>query len=208
MLSTSLFMALAMKCAPSVHPDTLHDIARVESSFRPLAIAVIGGESIYPKSMNDAISHIERLKQEKKKYSIGLMQIYRSNFKKFGVTEKELFDPCVNLSVAEKILVDCYKRGKTLARMTSCYYSGNFTTGLKPEKEFNNTSYVQRIGYLVPSTKQDKQAVTVHDLEPTANINYPAHVIRGVLPENETLSNTFYPPYIVRGKLTTPMKKE
>ena len=41
MLSTSAFIALAMQCAASVHPDTSHEIARVESGFNPYAIAEI-----------------------------------------------------------------------------------------------------------------------------------------------------------------------
>ena len=41
MLSTSAFIALAMQCAASVHPDTAHEVARVESGFNPYAIAEI-----------------------------------------------------------------------------------------------------------------------------------------------------------------------
>ncbi|EDP2298745.1 transglycosylase, partial [Salmonella enterica subsp. enterica serovar Enteritidis] len=41
MLSTSTFLALAMQCAASVHPDTTHEVARVESGFNPYAIAEI-----------------------------------------------------------------------------------------------------------------------------------------------------------------------
>ncbi len=41
MLSTSAFIALAMQCAASIHPDTAHEVARVESGFNPYAIAEI-----------------------------------------------------------------------------------------------------------------------------------------------------------------------
>ncbi|HEL5891035.1 TPA: transglycosylase, partial [Escherichia coli] len=44
----------------------------------------------------------------------------------------------------------------------SCYYTGNFSNGKRKEKEFNNTSYVERIGYtgnekkyVVPGTRSN-----------------------------------------------------
>ena len=82
------------------------------------------------------------------------MQITSTNFAKFGTTAEKMFDPCENLKVSEKILVDCYKRGGDLVRGLSCYYSGNPETGVKPESEFNNTSYVQRIGFSPPDNKK------------------------------------------------------
>jgi type IV secretion system protein VirB1 len=41
MLSTTAFVALAMQCAASIHPDTAQEVARVESGFNPYAIAEI-----------------------------------------------------------------------------------------------------------------------------------------------------------------------
>jgi type IV secretion system protein VirB1 len=85
------------------------------------------------------------------------MQITSTNFRHYGVTASDLLNPCINLSVFERILADCYRRGSTLKRALSCYYSGNFETGQRPESAFNQTSYVQRIGYVVPSTREDRQ---------------------------------------------------
>ncbi|EFW77706.1 hypothetical protein PsgB076_27095, partial [Pseudomonas savastanoi pv. glycinea str. B076] len=42
MLTTSAFLALAMQCAPSIHPATLTPIVKTESSFNPYAIGVVG----------------------------------------------------------------------------------------------------------------------------------------------------------------------
>jgi type IV secretion system protein VirB1 len=75
MLSTSAFIALAMQCAASVHPDTAHEVARVESGFNPYAIAEIipkgerkpgdsGVISYFPSSKEDALSIIKKLKLE------------------------------------------------------------------------------------------------------------------------------------------------
>lgn len=162
MLPTAALVGLAMRCAASVHPDTVIDVARTESSFNPLAIGVVGGEPIYPTSVEDAVKHANRLKAAGKNFSLGLMQINQANFSRYGVTSSQVFDPCTNLSIFEKIMTDCYQRGGTLKRALSCYYSGNFDTGQKPEKDFSQTTYVERIGYkqtgdkyAVPGTRED-----------------------------------------------------
>ncbi|PII85140.1 TriA protein [Erwinia sp. OLTSP20] len=162
MLSTAAIVGLAMQCAASVHPDTVKDVARTESSFNPLAIGIVGGNPLYPSSVEEAIKHIDRLKANGKNFSVGLMQINQSNFTRYGVTARQLFDPCTNLAVFEKLITDCYRRGGTLKRALSCYYSGNFITGQKPERNFAQTTYVQRIGYnqtgdkyAVPGTRDD-----------------------------------------------------
>ncbi len=175
MLSSTAFVAVAMQCAATVHPDTAIDVARTESGFNPFAIAEIipknerspgdkGVISYFPTSKGDALNIVRKVEARKRRYSVGLMQITSTNFTKFNVTAESLFSPCTNLSIFEKIIADCYQRGGSLKRALSCYYSGNFTTGLKPEKDHGQTSYVQRIGYtppdggwLVPSTKEDKQ---------------------------------------------------
>lgn len=183
MIASATFLALAMQCAPSIHPNTSHDVARIESSFNPYAIGVVGQKrGIFPNNLNDALAQVNRLKAKGKNFSVGLMQINQSNFKRYGVTPKHLFDPCTNLSVFEKIITDCYQRGGSLKRALSCYYSGNFTTGQKAENDFRQTSYVQRIGYTpsqkgytVPSTKAERIKAYSLDSAPSAPPNMPIY---------------------------------
>lgn len=202
MISASTFLALALQCAPTIHPDTTIDIGHTESGFEPLAIGVVNGKSIYPKNINDAKEHIRQLKSKGKNYSIGIMQINKSNFSKYGVTIDDMFNPCKNLSVFEKIITDCYIRGGTLKRALSCYYSGNFDTGQRPELAFNNSSYTQRIGYVVPSTKQDQLSPGQNHVD----VVYPASVLRAPLTQAQD-SNTHYPAHIVRGDFVIPETK-
>ena len=148
MLSTTAFLALAVQCAASIHPSTSLDVARVESGFHPYAIAEIlpdsrGVISHFPTSLPEAIRLTRQLAAQGRRYSVGLMQITSINFRHYGVTASDLLNPCINLSVFERILADCYRRGGTLKRALSCYYSGNFETGQRPESAFNQTSYVQ-----------------------------------------------------------------
>ncbi|EEE2004501.1 lytic transglycosylase domain-containing protein [Salmonella enterica subsp. enterica serovar Kotte] len=205
MIASSLFLSLALQCAPTIHPDTTVDVSRTESGFEPLAIGVVNGKSIYPRNLNDAKEHIKQLKAKGKNYSIGIMQINKSNFAKYGVTADEMFNPCKNLSVFEKIITDCYIRGGTLKRALSCYYSGNFDTGQRPELAFKNSSYTQRIGYAVPSTKQDQQTQSSPPEQLT--VLYPASVLRAPLAQVPA-TNTHYPAHIVRGDFVIPETKE
>ncbi|ENH3201408.1 lytic transglycosylase domain-containing protein [Citrobacter braakii] len=125
MISSAVLLTLAMQCAPTIHPDTSHDVARVESGLNPFAIGVVGQKKgLFPSNINDALDHIDQLKAKGKNYSVGLMQINQANFSRYGVTAKQLFNPCTNLTVFEKIITDCYLRGGTLKRALSCYYSG------------------------------------------------------------------------------------
>ena len=104
----SLFPALLL-CAASVHPDTINDIARVESGFNPYAVAEIiperergsYGKSVIshmPKSKEDALTVIREIENRKRRYSVGLMQITNSNFSFYSTSAEKLLDPCENLS--------------------------------------------------------------------------------------------------------------
>jgi type IV secretion system protein VirB1 len=208
-----------MQCAASVHPSTSLDVARVESGLNPYALAEIvpenaralGGKSVIshlPANKEDAVSIARRLEAKGRRYSVGLMQITSTNFRHYGVTASDLFNPCINLSVFEQIITDCYQRGGSLRRALSCYYSGNFDTGQQPEATFNHTSYVQRIGYVVPSTKDDKQRHLSEKTMP--DIHYPATLLRGEITDNTTpaLTSLRYPKAIIRGDLPIPIIKE
>lgn len=206
MLSTTAFLALAVQCAASIHPSTALDVARVESGFHPYAIAEIlpdsrGVISHFPTSLPEAVRLTGQLTAQGRRYSVGLMQITSTNFRHYGVTASDLLNPCINLSVFERILADCYRRGRTLKRALSCYYSGNFETGQRPESAFNQTSYVQRIGYVVPSTRKDRQRAPDPSTQPS--VRYPAVVLRGE-PAGATapvLTSLHYPGSVIRGAI-------
>ena len=219
MLSTTAFLAAALQCAASIHPDTALDVARVESGFNPYAIAEIlpqnarapGRQSVIshlPSSQAGASSLLGQLTTLGRRYSVGLMQITSTNFRHYGVTARELLDPCTNLSVFERILTDCYRRGGTLKRALSCYYSGNFDTGQQQESSFNQTSYVQRIGYAVPSTREDSQPQPAEQTKP--KIHYPTTVLRGDLSDTTTpeLASLRYPNAVIRGAVPIPHEEK
>lgn len=191
-------------CAASVHPDTINDIARVESGFNPFAIAEIipknqrneSGKSVIthmPSNKEDALSIINNIEGKKRRFSVGLMQITSSNFSMFGTSAERLLSPCENLSVFEKIMVDCYQRGGDLENALSCYYSGNFKTGKKKESEFSNSSYIERVGYekdltnyIVPSTKNGKGDAGKEKIHrKTISVIYPESILKSAFVDND-----------------------
>ncbi|HEN3480257.1 TPA: lytic transglycosylase domain-containing protein [Yersinia enterocolitica] len=216
MLSPTAFLAATMQCAATIHPSTASDVAKVESSFNPYAVAEIipkkertpgsvGVISHKPTSKQAAASIIKRVVAKGRRYSVGLMQITSTNFRHYGVTAHDLLDPCTNLSVFERILTDCYQRGGTLTRALSCYYSGNFDTGQQPESAFNQTSYIKRIGYAVPSTRKDLECSTTSQSK--SDVHYPSTVLRGEFTDKTTpaLTSLHYPDAIIRDDVSIPV---
>ncbi|EMM6516291.1 lytic transglycosylase domain-containing protein [Enterobacter ludwigii] len=198
MLSTEAFLALAMQCAASINPSISLDVARVESSLHPWAIAEIIPRherkpgrryviSHYPPDKAKAIRLAGQIAAKGRRYSVGLMQITSTNFHQYGVTAADLFSPCTSLSVFERILTDCWRRGGSLKRALSCYYAGNFETGQKPEAAFSQTSYIQRIGFTVPATRTPEPRSSSLTKPPAAPVSsprprviWPGYVVRGV----------------------------
>ena len=154
-LATSAFLALAAQCAPAVAPATLLRLASHESSLNPYAIAVVGRAlPRQPQSLDEALAIANRLANEGASFSVGLGQINSQHFKADDPQElTSLFEPCRNLQLTQFHLQDCYARALEVApapqaalrKALSCYYSGNFTRGFKPEAEYGNTSYVERV---------------------------------------------------------------
>jgi len=139
-LDMTSFYAIAEKCAPSIHKDTVSALVRVESGYNPYAVGVVGGRlSRQPRNIQEALSVVDQLEDNGFNYSLGLSQINKYNLPKLGLDIRKVFDPCVNLNAGQKVLAECYSRAKTggmegqeaVKAALSCYYSGNFTTGFK-----------------------------------------------------------------------------
>ena len=72
-------------------------------------------------------------------YSVGLAQVNKTNFARYGLTPQTAFEACPNLHAGGEILKDCFIRANktrgdeqaALRDAFSCYYSGNFITGYK-----------------------------------------------------------------------------
>lgn len=154
-------------CSSLVSIETMNAVVQTESNFNPYAIAVVDGEPIkQPKTREEAENAIDVLERKGLNYSVGLGQVNKVNFKKYGTSGKELLDGCHNIKVSEKILAQCYKDSpnKSVAEALSCYYAGNFSYGfVKEQVGKKRTAYVERVidnfklekDIIVPSIKNE-----------------------------------------------------
>jgi type IV secretion system protein VirB1 len=146
------FIALAQQCAPTVAPETMEALVRVESSFNPYAIGVVGGALVrQPKSLAEAVATVAALEEGGRNFSVGLAQVNRHNLPKYGLDYERAFEPCTNLRVGSRILEDCFTRAtrsmqgqQALQAALSCYYSGNLSRGFLSDAP-GTPSYVRKV---------------------------------------------------------------
>ncbi len=153
--------ALALACAPNIHPVTLDALIRHESGAWQYAIGVNRkGKALpqQPHNLQAASQAAEDLIAEGIDFDAGLGQINVRNWVWLGLTSTTVFDPCRNLAAAQTVLSDCYARAlngyrdqqQALRAALSCYNTGNFRRG------FTN-GYVGKVlaqaGIQVPALK-------------------------------------------------------
>lgn len=128
------------QCAPTVHVATMRRVVQVESGFNQYAIGVVGGRlQRQPRSHAEALATIRWLESNGYNYSVGLAQVNRHNFGKYGLTPETALMSCPNLGAGGAILTVCYERARqrmvtpqtALRAAFSCYESGNFTSGFR-----------------------------------------------------------------------------
>ena len=142
-MDTTTFLALVLACAPQVHPDTARALVQVESRFNPWAIGVVGGSlERQPHDRAEALATAQALRRAGWNFSLGLAQINVANVDRLGLGLEDAFEPCANLAAMQIVLLDCFDRAASvptdapsaqtaLRHALSCYYSGNFRTGVQ-----------------------------------------------------------------------------
>ncbi|HZX80937.1 MAG TPA: lytic transglycosylase domain-containing protein [Lysobacter sp.] len=132
----------------AVPADVMHHVVRVESSFNPYAIGVVGGRlARQPANLPEALATVRMLEGRGYNFSLGLAQVNRYNLAKYGLgSYEQAFQACPNLQAGSRILAECHGRsGGDWGKSFSCYYSGNFTTGFRH-------GYVQKVYASMRST--------------------------------------------------------
>lgn len=132
--------ALALSCAPHIHPVTLQALVRHESRARQYAIGVNAkGHPLprQPRTLSEASAAAQRLIDQGIDFDAGLGQINVRNWAWLKLDCTTVFDPCRNLAAAQTVLADCYARAlprhkdaqQALRAALSCYNTGNFSRG-------------------------------------------------------------------------------
>lgn len=163
-----------MGCADlAVPPNVMQHVVRVESSFNPYAIGVVGGRlARQPRNLPEAVSTARMLEREGYNFSLGLAQVNRYNLSRQGLgSYEQAFAVCPNLQAGARILAECYGRsGRDWGKALSCYYSGNFTTGFRH-------GYVQKVfASWQQSAGSDGEAGAIPLVERRAARRAPARV--------------------------------
>lgn len=125
----------------AVPAEVMQHVVNVESSRNPFAIGVVGAQLVrQPQNLDEAVATVRMLEEKGYNYSLGVAQVNRANFGKYGLDSYEkAFELCPNLVAGSKILAQCYtSAGGDWGKAFSCYYSGNFTTGYQD-------GYVQKV---------------------------------------------------------------
>ncbi|TWT17678.1 lytic transglycosylase domain-containing protein [Luteimonas wenzhouensis] len=129
-------------CADLAVPvEVMRHVVRVESSFNPYAIGVVGGRLVrQPRNRAEAVATAKMLEERGFNFSLGIAQVNRHNLAPYGLDSYErAFDVCANLQAGSKILAECHGRAKgDWGKALSCYYSGDFATGFRH-------GYVQKV---------------------------------------------------------------
>ena len=118
----------------------MQHVMRVESSFNPYAIGVVGGRlERQPRNLPEAVATARMLEKNGFNFSLGLAQVNRYNLARHGLNSYEkAFSACDNVRAGSRILQECYQRANDWGKALSCYYSGNFVTGFRH-------GYVQKV---------------------------------------------------------------
>lgn len=131
-----------MACTDLAVPgEVMQHVVRIESSFNPYAIGVVGGRlARQPRNLSEAVSTARMLESKGYNFSLGIAQVNRYNLARYGLDSYErAFQVCPNLQAGSRILAECHSRaGGDWGKAFSCYYSGNFTTGFRH-------GYVQKV---------------------------------------------------------------
>lgn len=142
-LTLAAFLAMAPRCAPAVHPDTLAPVIQTESAFNLYSVGINrAGRSIgsrrFGTETEAAAAVRDLLAAGVDNLDLGPAQLnWRAgHLQRRGLGIEAAFRPCPALGIAADVLMDCWRRapaGAEQARLDaaiSCYNTGGFTRGL------------------------------------------------------------------------------
>ncbi|GAA5063674.1 hypothetical protein GCM10023208_34900 [Erythrobacter westpacificensis] len=139
-LETGAVLSLAAQCAPAVAPHTIAAIVQAESSNYLYAINVNGvaRQPRRPRNEAEAIATAKAYVARGHSVDMGLGQINSNNMRWLGLTWDTVFEPCVNVEAAGRVLLTNYRAvrdGRTpqqaLRVALSMYNTGSQSRGFR-----------------------------------------------------------------------------
>ncbi|MET1756493.1 lytic transglycosylase domain-containing protein [Novosphingobium sp. RD2P27] len=133
-------LSLAAQCAPAVAPHTIAAIVQAESSNYLYAVNVNGlaRQPRRPRSEAEAIATAKAYVERGHSVDMGLGQINSKNMRWLGLTWDTVFEPCVNVEAAGRVLLTNFRSvrdGRTpqqaLRVALSMYNTGSQSRGFR-----------------------------------------------------------------------------
>jgi type IV secretion system protein VirB1 len=108
-MDVAAFLALALRCAPEVAPDTLLAVARHESGLAEWSLHDnTGNTSLTYASLEEAASAGSARIAAGHSVDFGLMQVNSLNFSWLGLDPRTALDPCRNVAAGGEVLKRAY----------------------------------------------------------------------------------------------------
>jgi len=172
-------MALALRCAPGVAPETIASIARVESGYNPLAIHDnTTRQTVDPSSLEDAIALATKLiVVQRHSVDLGVLQVNSTNFRQLNLTITDAFDPCHSMQAGSRLLSAAYQ--DALRKALSTYNTGDEQRGMANDY----VRRVERAAISIPSINMGGAAVppppAAQPTSPPAQTEWDVHAQSG-----------------------------
>jgi type IV secretion system protein VirB1 len=165
--------ATIQQCAPMVDHQLMMSIISLESSHNPYAIGVVNAHlQRQPQNLTEAKATSQFLENAGYNYSVGLVQINRSNFSRFKLNFDNVFDVCNNLNAGGQILSECLKRASAHGyqadithKALSCYYSGQLNSAVGTQYANKVLAKLSVNSILANSKAIQISAITTNKLE-------------------------------------------
>ncbi|PZU06505.1 lytic transglycosylase domain-containing protein [Sphingomonas sp.] len=130
--------ALARSCAPEIATEAVVPLVLTESGGDALQINVNRGPRVRATSVAGGAAIVRRYLAVGYTVDVGLAQINSVNFARLGVTIEQVFEPCMNLRLASRVLQQGYGMASryytgldAISATYSLYNTGTLTKGLR-----------------------------------------------------------------------------
>lgn len=125
---------LVQTCAKQLSPDLAKALIASYSTGEPWTVGIIGGSLRAGSTRAAAESLIRSVRDGRRNFGVGLMQLNAATLGRYGITPEEALDPCINLQIAsgelaelfERFLKSCPDTSVAAAAAVSAYEKSNF----------------------------------------------------------------------------------
>ena len=125
---------LVQTCAKQLSPELAKALIASYSTGEPWTVGIVGGSLRAGSTRAAAESLIRSVRDGRRNFGVGLMQLNAATLGRYGITPEEALDPCINLQIAsgelaelfERFLKSCPDMSVAAAAAVSAYEKANY----------------------------------------------------------------------------------